>query len=92
MLHEVSLHDMSMPLETQQSGGLTRGYRVTLFRMVLSIWSSALRAVRWMSCESLPMAMLNTVRTCTRQQCSQNEKPVSPGKMTGHAVAGRAGD
>ena len=68
MLHQMPLHDMSMPPEMQQSGGLTRGYRVTLFRMVLSIWSSALRAVRWMSCESLPMAMLKTVRTCTREQ------------------------
>jgi hypothetical protein len=33
------------------------------FMMVLSICSSALRAVRWMSGPSAPIAMLNTVRT-----------------------------
>ena len=68
----MSLLQMSMALELQQFNAHTRGYKVTLFKMVLSIWSSALRAVRGMSCESLPMAMLNTVRTC-----SQDEKPAS---------------
>ena len=42
---------------------LTTGNCVTFFTIVLSICSSALRAVRWMSGESLLMAMLNTVRT-----------------------------
>ncbi len=40
----------------------TRGYRVTCLSTVLSICSSALRAVRWMSPLSAPIATLKTAR------------------------------
>ena len=88
LLHQMSLLESPRLLRCSSLNGPTNGYSVTLFRMVLSIWSSALRAVRWMSCESLPMAMLKTVRTCTRDSSAAKMRSLgSPWNIHGHAVA-----